>query len=508
MTLPNLNFIAILPQTIVIVMALLVLLLDAIDRKGSWSRPLLPWLALIAIVAAGATSVWLALPANQPQVFQDMAVADGFAMMFNLVILIAAGFGVALAYATIPKISDQVGAYYALLLLALAGMMTMGSGIDLIVIFLALEIFSLALYILVGFNREEPRSAEASLKYFLLGAFASGFFLYGVALLYGATASTNLVEIATALASDSSLNAFYLYAGTAMLIVGFGFKIAMVPFHSWTPDAYQGAPTPVTGFMSVATKAAAFAAFVRVFLWALPSAQYVWGYALAGLAIATMTLGNLAALRQTSLKRMLAYSGIAHAGYAMVGLVAGTSQGVSAVLFYLFVYAFMNLGAFAVVLAMEHLGDNDVTREQLAGLSDRQPLLAAAMAVFMFALAGIPPLAGFFAKLYVFGAAVEAGWIWLVVIGVLNSVLSAYYYLRVTAEMYFRRVPDEGLARRSGNMPLAGADASAESTLLAGSSLAVSAVVFIAAVGTVLIGIYPYPWATWFNEAARAMFGG
>ena len=294
MTLPTINLLAILPQIIVIAAALLVLLLDALIRDPKTAGRVLPWVTLLALLLAGVAAVWLSLQ-PEPQAFQEMAVADGYALIFMVVIVIAGALGVLLAQHTIPQISDQVGSYYALLLLAVAGMMMMGAALDLIVVFLALEIFSLALYILVGFNRHEPRSAEASLKYFLLGAFASGFFLYGVALVYGATATTNLPAIAAALATvrpEQGPEALFLYAGTALLIVGFGFKVAMVPFHMWTPDAYQGAPTPVTGFMSVATKAAAFAAFMRVFVLALPASHAAWGWALAILAALTMTLAT------------------------------------------------------------------------------------------------------------------------------------------------------------------------------------------------------------------------
>ncbi len=527
MTIPSINMLAILPQTIIIATALLVLLVDAATRGERIDRQVLPWLSLLGIALAGAAAVWLIVQ-GEPQQFQDMAVADGYSLAFMLVILTAAALGVLLAQSTIPHISPHAGAYYSLLLLSVAGMMFMGAALDLLVIFLALEILSLALYILVGFNRDEPRSAEASLKYFLLGAFASGFFLFGVALIYGATATTNLPAIAAALGGrDASApavgmapNALYLYAGTAMLLIGFGFKVAMVPFHMWTPDAYHGAPTPVTGFMSVATKAAAFAAFMRVFVIALPAAQPQWSWAIAILAALTMTLGNLAALRQSSLKRMLAYSSIAHAGYALVGLVPGTSQGVSAVLFYLFVYTFMNLGAFAVVTALERLGENDVLNGNFAGLADRRPALAAAMAIFMFSLAGIPPFAGFFAKFFVFSAAMAEGWGWLVLIGVLNSVVSAFFYLGITVQMYFRKegeaqVGAEGAGKAKKGKKGEAAPAAASVVVvqptgaaLALSTRAISVVVLVAALGTVAVGLWPAPWTQWIGQAVTAVFGG
>jgi NADH-quinone oxidoreductase subunit N len=513
---------AILPQTIVIATALLVLIVDAASRNERFDRQVLPWLSLLGLVLAGAAAVWLSL--GETQQFQEMAVADGYSLAFMLVILAAAALAVLLAQSTIPHFSPQAGAYYALLLLSVAGMMFMGAALDLLVVFLALEILSLALYILVGFNRDEPRSAEASLKYFLLGAFASGFFLYGVALIYGATASTNLPAIAAALATGPSASlpgeALFLYAGTAMLLIGFGFKVAMVPFHMWTPDAYHGAPTPVTGFMSVATKAAAFAAFMRVFVVALPASQQQWSWAIAVLAALTMTLGNLAALRQSSLKRMLAYSSIAHAGYALVGLVPGTSQGVSAVLFYMFAYLFMNLGAFAVVTALERLGENDVLNGRFAGLADRQPALAAAMAIFMFSLAGIPPFAGFFAKFFVFSAAMAEGWGWLVLIGVVNSVISAFYYLGITVQMYFRKGEEgqaaaemvaKGKKAKKGDATAAPAVVAVSqpgSPALALSTRSISAAVLIAALGTIAVGLWPAPWTQWIGQAVAAAFGG
>jgi NADH-quinone oxidoreductase subunit N len=512
MTLPTINLVALLPQIIVITAALLVLLADIVTSKWHARAAVLAGLSLVALLAAGAAAVWLSLQPGEPLRFQNMAVADGFALIFDVVIVVAAVLGLLLAHHALPKISAQLGSYYALLLLAVAGMMTMGAAIDLIVVFLALEILSLALYILAGFNRHEPRSAEASLKYFLLGAFASAFFLYGAALVYGAAASLNLDAIAAALGTGGESPAL-LYAGVAMLVVGFGFKVALVPFHMWTPDVYQGAPTPVTAFMSAATKAAAFAAFLRVFLTALPSAHAAWGWALAALAAITMLLGNIAALRQTKLKRMLAYSSIAHAGYVLVGLVPGTSQGANAVLFYLMAYAFMNVGAFAVIVALERAGEHDVARGRLVGLSDRHPALAAAMAIFMFSLTGFPPFAGFFGKFYVFGAAMAAGWGWLVVVGVVNSVISAYYYLRVVVEMYFTKPVAEGEAAAKKARPKAAGEAArveaaGPAVAVAVSSRAVAVAVLVAALGTVLIGVWPTWLTNWISEALRGVFGG
>lgn len=479
----QLNYTALLPVLSLVFFAMVVMVVDMFapeDRSGP--RYVVPWLALAAVVATSAITVWVW---NQPITsFQGMATSDRFALGLNFIVLTAAALGILLSVNYIPTISSQVGEYYALFLMATAGMMMMGTATDLIALFLALEIFSLALYILSGLHRSNPRSTEASMKYFLLGAFASAFFVYGAALVYGATGSTQYALIAETLAAGEG-HPGLLYPGIALLIVGFAFKVNLVPFHMWTPDVYQGAPTPVTAFMSVGTKAAGFAAFTRVLLVAVPEQQATWGWALAILAVLSMTLGNLAALRQTSLKRMLAYSSIAHAGYILVGLVPGTAVGANAALFYLFTYAFMNIGAFAIVIALEKAQENDALQNRAAGIAERWPLMAAAMAIFMFSLSGMPPLAGFFGKFFVFKAAVDGGWTWLAVIGMLNSAIGLYYYLRVTVAMYFEAP---------------GADAATERREWNGLRIGVA----LAAIFTILIGIYPALWADIF----RAGLGG
>ncbi len=463
------NLHVILPEMVLAAFALLVILADMLRSDEEESR-LLPLLTLAGILAAMAASAWIW---NRPPVsYQESAVSDGFALGARLVILVAAGLATLLSMGYLPRINRQMGEYYALILLATLGMTMMASATDLIVLFLALEIFSLALYILSGYYRQNPRSTEASMKYFLLGAFASSFFVYGAALLYGATGATQLREIGNLLASDHG-NPNLLWPGIALLLAGFGFKVSLVPFHMWTPDVYQGAPTPVTAFMSAGTKTAAFAAFVRVLVEALPAQQLQWSWALAVLAVLTMTVGNLSALRQLSLKRMLAYSSVAHAGYILVALVPGTAQGSKAALFYLLTYAFMNVGALAVVITLEKLDALDALQSRAAGLADRWPLLALAMSIFMLSLSGIPPLAGFFGKFFVFQAAVEGGWTWLAVVGVINSAISAYYYLRVIVAMYFHTAQEPVQARRWGGL---------------GLSLALTAL------ATVIIGLYPSLW--------------
>ena len=469
----DLNYNAVLPELLMVIFAMAIMLVDIPNRKGrAPTRALLPWIALAGVLVTMGVCYWLL---GQPvSDFQGMASSDPFAIGIALVVLVAVGLGILLSVKYIPNINHQTGEYYALLLLISAGMMAMAAAMDLMVVFLSLEVFSLGLYILSGLNRNDPRSSEAAMKYFLLGAFASGFFVYGAALLYGATGSTQFGQIATAL-TTAQYDQNLLYPAIGLLIVGFGFKVSLVPFHMWTPDVYQGAPTPLTAFMSVGTKAAAFAAFYRTFLFALASQQAVWGTALAVLAVLTMTLGNLAALRQTSLKRLLAYSSIAHAGYILVGLATGTPSGAEAALYYLISYAFMNIGAFAVVMMLEKQGEMDAGVGRLAGLAKRQPLLAFVMAIFMFSLTGIPPFAGFFAKFFVFSAAVQGNWSWLAAIAMLNSAISAYYYLRITVSMYFSEPGEQTVTEPVRSLPA-------------------TVGMYIALAFTILLGIFPMLW--------------
>ncbi|HFQ95579.1 MAG TPA: NADH-quinone oxidoreductase subunit N, partial [Anaerolineae bacterium] len=380
MTLPNLDLPPLLPEIILIGMALLLLVVDmaARFRDARAEGSLMAGLTFASVlIAAGATAAGIG---GGDASVAGVVLVDDLSRYLNLVVLLAAGLSVLLAWAYVPQFSRESSSFYALVLLATAGMMFMGKSVELITLFVSLEILSVSLYILTGFNRHQLASAEGALKYFLLGAFSSGFFLYGLALFYVQTGSTQLAEIA---AQDSG--GVLLLIGLGLLLVGFFFKLAGVPFHMWAPDAYQGAPTPVTGFMSVATKAAAFIALFRV-LAAVPGVPVeVWGWAVAIVAVLTMTWGNFAALRQKSLKRMLAYSSIAHAGYMMTGLVAGTDA-LNAILYYLFAYAFMNIGAFAVAAMLERPTPNapqDATIDAARGLFDRRPALATAMAIFM-----------------------------------------------------------------------------------------------------------------------------
>ena len=363
------------------------------------------------------------------------------------------------------------GEYYALLLFSTLGMMVMAGSLDLITIFLGLETLSISLYILAGFLREQLKSNESALKYLLLGAFASGFVLYGIALIYGASGSTNLRRVAEAVAAGKIASPTLLMIGMGLLIIGFGFKVASVPFHMWTPDVYEGAPTSVTAFMIAGTKSAAFAAFLRILMTALPALHPDWSRVLWVLAILTMTVGNVVAISQSNIKRMLAYSSIAHAGYILVALVAAGKLGSSSVLFYLTAYSFMNLGAFAVIIALARQDGERTTIDDYAGLGLRYPFLGAAMALFMFSLAGIPPTGGFMGKFYIFSAAIQAKYVGLAIIGVLNSVISVYYYLRVTVVMYMGQGKAEpALGRVSPALTLA---------------------VLIAIAGTLQLGLFP-----------------
>ncbi|RLA96553.1 MAG: NADH-quinone oxidoreductase subunit N [Deltaproteobacteria bacterium] len=445
------DFLAVAQELVLLSFALGVLLLGVI-LKGD-RRRYTGYVALFGYVLAFLPL--LGAIGRGYEAFSGMVVLDPFSLFFKVLILVVGFLVVLLSLDYTSREGIAFGEYYALVLLASAGMMLMAGAAHLVTLFLGLEIMSIAIYALAGIMREDARSVEAAFKYFLLGAFASGFLLYGMALTYASTGALHLREIEGVLAQKAWLTSFPLVlVGLGLLLVGFGFKLALVPFHMWTPDVYEGAPTSITAFMATGVKAAAFAGLLRVFFTALPALEGHWRELLWVLAVATMTLGNLVALRQEDVKRMLAYSSIAHAGYIMVGFVAATELGRAAVLFYLFAYAFMNIGAFAVVALLGRRGAPNTLLEDYAGVGFKHPLLAVAMAVFLFSLAGVPPTAGFMAKFYVFSAAVKAGYYWLAVLGVLNSAVAAYYYLRVMVYMYFRE-PKEGL--QTGYPSFAGA---------------------------------------------------
>jgi NADH-quinone oxidoreductase subunit N len=418
---------------------MLLLLLELLPGRPSHSRGA----ALSLVILAAAAYSVLRVRGVARSLFGGMFVHDGFSLFFTLLFCGIAAIAVLLSWDYARRTRIGHTEYYALLLSATLGMILMAATNDLIVIFLGLELMSLALYVMVGFRRSRLESNEAALKYFLLGAFASGFLLYGIALLYGATGTTNLQRMTEFLAASPLSNNPLLVVGGLLLLTGFAFKVAAVPFHMWTPDAYEGAPTAVTGFMAAGAKAAGFAALLRVALHALGGANQGWAPMLQAVAILTMTIGNVTALAQNNLKRMLAYSSIAHAGYLLVGVVAGGTDGSSAALFYLVVYAVMNLGAFGVLTLLGRQREERVSLTDIAGLGFRHPLLGIAMTFFMLSLGGIPPTAGFMAKVYLFGVAVKAGYVPLVIVAVLNSVVSVFYYLRVTVAMYMEEPAGE-----------------------------------------------------------------
>lgn len=448
--LPVINLYAVMPQIVLVSAATVVLIVGLFERfrKG------IPYLSLLLLAVSGVVSV------NQlglgPVPFSDvssMMVMDDFSLVATLVFIAGAVLTVLISISYAEARSIDRGEYYALLIYAVSGMSMMAASTDLFTFFLGLEVLSISLYVLIGFEQRDAGSNEGALKYFLLGAFASGFILYGMALLYGASGSTEYEAIARTLGGERSdaVN-LLLLGGLGLLLVGIGFKISMVPFHAWTPDVYQGAPTPVAAFLSTGSKAAAFVVLIRLLGSVFPGLQMEWIPLISVLAVLTIAVGNVVALVQTNLKRLLAYSSIAHAGYMLLPLMADSQDGSASIVFYLIVYTAMNLGAFGVLAVLSARGAPCATLEDLAGLGSRRPLLAAVMAVVMFSLAGIPPTAGFMAKFYLFSALVHGGYVELAVIGLLFSGVSLYYYLRVVVWMYMRpaaETPAEAAGRLS-----------------------------------------------------------
>lgn len=425
------DFFTILPLLIVMITGMVVLMVDLLlprDRKSACM-----FLGIIGAVISFISCIYLW---NSNLVgFGGTVVADKFALMFQGILLIVVILSFFLSEKYIQIKGINYGEYYALMLFSISGAMLMAASRELITIFVGLEVLSIALYILSGFARTEARSEESALKYFLLGSFSSGFFLYGIALIYGGTGTTRLDALASL--TPAALASQYTVAGIALLIVGLGFKAAIVPFHSWTPDVYEGAPTSVTAFMSVGAKAGAFAALIRIALAFLPL-SITFHAVLWVLAILTMVVGNVLAIVQGNIKRMLAYSSIAHAGYILVGVLSQNAMGHAGILFYVLAYTFMNLGAFGILILLARRGDELNQISDLRGLALRQPLAAALMALFMLSLGGIPPTAGFMGKFYLFIGAVEAHQIGLAVAGLVASVIGAAYYLRIIYTMYFQ----------------------------------------------------------------------
>lgn len=428
----------ILPVLLVLAWGCLILLVDlAIPaRRKRWNAGL-TIVGLVGAAIAASTQF-----GQQASAFGGMLILDTYSSFLQSVFLVTAIVGTVLAYDYLDRMGIQRGEYYSLLLFTTGGMMLMAMAGDLIVVFLALELLSIPLYVLSGFARPRQSSEEAAMKYFLLGAFSSGFVVYGIALVFGQTGSTLLSDIAAILTESMNSNPV-LSVGLALILVGLAFKVGAVPFHMWTPDVYQGAPSSVVGYMSVGAKAAGFAALLRVLISGFPALAASWGPILMWISVLTMAWGNIAAIAQSNIKRMLAYSSIAHAGYILMALPAASQPGVAAeavraALFYLFAYMATNLGAWGVVLAIEKTEGRGLELDDYAGLADRHPALAASMAVFMLSLIGVPPTAGFVGKLYVFRAAISADLVGLAIVGVLTSLVSAYYYLRVVVMMYMQ----------------------------------------------------------------------
>ncbi len=432
------DLISILPLIILVGWASIILLLDAF--VGKRVKGLTPSLAALGLAVVLVIS-FLDLGGSS-EAFNGMILHDGFSNFLQILFAGSGLIAVALAHPYLERMGIKKGEFYPLLLFSISGMILMAQAADLIVVFLALELLSIPLYILAGIARPDPASEEASLKYFLLGAFAGGFVVYGVALSFGATGTTSLAGIVATIA-EGAADITLLLVGSGLILIGLGFKVALVPFHMWTPDVYQGAPTPLTAFMAVGAKAAGFAALLRIFLAALPVLSDELVPVFWVLSALTMFTGNLIAIAQNNIKRMLAYSSIAHAGYILMALVTFgqgslTTDVVGASLFYLFGYAVTNFGAWAVVIALEKKEGQGLNLEDYNGLGKKYPLQAAAMLVFMLSFIGVPPTLGFVGKFYLFRTVVSGGYIWLAIIGVLTSLLSAYYYLRVVVNMYMQ----------------------------------------------------------------------
>ena len=428
------DYIRILPELVLSAFGIVVMLLDPLVDEQQ-SRKSLSLIALVGTLA-GLASTWY-MAQHPGLAFSNMVRVDSFSVFFHVLVIAIAAVVILISYEYMAVQRIRAGEYYGLILFGVVGMGLMSSAIELVLIFIALEISSISSYVLAGFRRQEAASSESSLKYFLLGSFATAFFLYGVALMFGATGSTNIDIISQKLQSAPA--PVLVYVAVALMFVGLGFKVAAAPFHIWTPDVYEGAPAPIVGFMSTAPKAAAFAVLLRV-VFAINAPGRFWLIWVA--AALSMTLGNVGALVQNNVKRLLAYSSIAHAGYLLVAFAMLTPEdsvaGISAAMFYTAAYAAMNMGAFAVVSHFANAGERYVTLDDYEGLGRSSPLQAAALTIFLLSLIGIPMTGGFFAKFYVFSAAIKADLIGLTLIGVINSAIGAYYYLRIIVVMYMR----------------------------------------------------------------------
>jgi NADH-quinone oxidoreductase subunit N len=475
------TLLAVLPEISLLVLAGIILLLDMIFQR---TRPgILGGVSTLGLLAALVITIAYSQPeAGDTLILGGMLRHDWPAFTFKVVLLFAAAIS-ALLSTGLDGLSDR-GDYYALMIVATLGMNLMAASADLMMLFLAIETTSIPLYILAGFVKGDDKSSESGLKYFLFGALTSAVMLYGFSLLYGIAGGTNLYSLAAAM-REGLLSPWLIVSTAILVLVGFAFKISAVPFHFWSPDVYEGAPTPITAFISTASKAAGFAVLVRFMLAVFPAIEVQWTWILAVMATATMTIGNLLALAQKNIKRLLAYSSIAHAGYAMIGLVALSTFGAASIVFYLAAYVITNLAAFAVVILFARTTGSDEI-EDYAGLSRRSPALGLALLVALLSLGGMPPLAGFVGKVYVFAAAVESGWVWLAFIGVLNAIVGLYYYLTVLKVVYLYRSEQE-------DVPI-----EVPRIYALGLGLCIVAIV--------VVGSLSAPWLEWAIQAAGSLF--
>jgi NADH-quinone oxidoreductase subunit N len=470
-----------LPEIILTVMGTLLMVLQPVlHKRSSHAFGHLSILALLAGIGGAIFGYSHAGPA-----FGGMLMVDGFATFFRVLVMVVGILTVLPSYRFLDRQNAETGEFHALLLFSIAGQCLMASANDLIIIFIGLEISSISSYVLAGYLRDDKRANEAALKYFLLGSFATAFFLYGVALIYGSTGTINLTLVRAALSGQAAPSAIFVGVAAALMFVGLGFKVSAAPFQIWAPDVYQGAPTPVAAFLSAGPKAAAFAVFLRIFMTALEPIGPGWELLVWMSALLSMTIGNFAALLQTNIKRMLAYSSIAHAGYVLVALRARSEVGVAAAMFYLTAYAFMNIGAFAVVGHISGRGERYLSLDDFKGLGRKQPLTAAMLTIFLLSLIGVPLTGGFFGKFYIFKAALESHLVWLSVLGLLNSAVAAYYYLRILVMMYMYE-PGEAAEQLE---PL---------------GLGMRAALILPALGTLFLGIFPN-WVLDFAGKSSAM---
>ena len=434
----SIDLIALAPVLVLSVFAMGVLVLDLWAGKN---KTLLMFVSLVGLLMTAISAF-----AKHPIpafAFTDSYTVDHLSLFFICIFTLSSALTILLSSEYNEREGIKAGEYYSLILFCTVGMILLASSTDMIMIFLGIEIVSICLYVLAGIKRDNPASNEAALKYFLLGAFATGFLLYGMTLVYGSTGSTNLFKIAEFVKSDSAQSNPLLLMGIVLLVIGFGFKVAAAPFHMWAPDVYQGAPTPVTAFMAVGPKAAAFAAFFRIFSEAVPDLAPSWEILLCTIAVLSMVVGNLGAIMQTNIKRMLAFSSISHAGYLLIAVIAKSSLSGSSLLFYMLSYAFTTFGAFGIIILLGRKGEENLELENYSGLAYKHPLMALSMTVFLLSLGGLPPFAGFVAKFYIFSAAIEEGFVTLVIIAVLNSAISFYYYLKVVVFMYMKEPAGE-----------------------------------------------------------------